>query len=663
MICNVTLYYNTGFNLVDVPLNAGVLEGVFYREYQAIDINQIMFLNTIRIKAREDDVFEADYLKITNPSGDRNNNTAFYIITGYTMLSEDVSSLSVIIDSHLTLGGLFPDDGIIERCSYSGFSTEGGGAFPIELAKRYALNDPLLNRSFASDKVVIPMYGKMQAIEEGLVEYKNGWDYSTENDVALYGSSYYNIANTPNDDYTDAKNAYSMGRPRQSTTTIRMSNPPISEEMNYVYPGLTFYTADGVGGTQPNRLNGILEVAQGMYGYGIQNVITKSYNLPSEFAHVDVVNGAAVLITGKYNKAVVTKTIKEILSTYDSKITAAFDRYEEWILYYIFNQMVKIRIMSVASGNETSIPPCFLDLETDEKGEHIVVEMTADPSPDGCPYYKIRTVQRIAGAESATFEGFAPNVMYGAVKGANWQEVPISFTGFNNDAAIRSIQAAMSYSINSANIEDSADFAAMQNQGIKNMYGNIPIIGGFIAGSKNAQNGFADFKTAGGLLNTGQNLTASMFDTATAREQYEYRRAARENAIQSEFSYFVNNNIATDVTQHFPISNTVQNMQGNGVFLEVSIPTYYDVISAIRIIQRYGFYYPHPITNVSMATNSDFLFIKMNGALYSSAPNGSNKMLREDASNMFNTGVRLWTNTVHMGGKYNNIKNYVKEDQ
>ena len=654
MICNVTLYFRTGFNLVDVPASEATLNGMDTRDYQAIDINQIMFLNTIRIKARESDISDADYLKITNPNGDANSRTAYYIITGYNMYSEDVATLSVVIDSHLTLGVFLPDDGIIERCSYSGLSSVNE-SFPLQMAKRYALNDPLLNKSFSSDKVVIPMYGKMQAIEEGLVEYKNGWDYNESNDVSLYGSSYYNIADTPNDDYTDAKNAFSMGRPRQSTTTIKMSNPPIAGEMDYVYPGLTFYTADAVGGTQANRLNGILEVAQGMYGYGIANVITKSYNLPSEFASIDVVNGAAILITGKYNKAVVTKTIKEILSTYNSLISDEFDKFEDWILYYIFNQKVNIRMMSVASGNETTVPPCFLDLETDENGEHIVVEMTADPSPDGCPYYKIRTVQRIAGAESATFEGFAPNVMYGAVKGATWQEVPISFTGINNDAAIRSIQAAMSYSINAANITDSADFAAVQNQGIKNMYGNIPVIGGFITGSKNSQNGFSDFKTVGGLLTTGQNLTSSMFDTATAQEQYEYRRAARENAIQSEFSSFVTNNIATDETQHFPISNTVQNMQGNGVFIEISIPNYYDIVSAIRIIQSYGYYYPHSIRGYQIMPDvHDYLFIQMKGATFNRP---MNKMLREDAANMFDTGVRLWFKSP--GAK----NNYLKEDQ
>lgn len=657
MICNVTLYFNTGFNLVDVPLNESVLEAMHNREYQAIDINQILFLNTIRIKAREEEILEADYLKITRPAGDTRSASAYYIITGYNMYSEDIATLSVFIDSRIPFG--FPDYGMIERCSYAGFSSEGEGAFPVQMAKRYALNDPLINRTFASDKVIIPMYGKMQAIEEGLVEYKNGWDYSESNDVSLYGSSYYNIANTPDDDYTDAKNAYSMGRPRQTTTTIRMSNPPISEEISYEYPGLTFYTSEGHGGIVSNRLNGILEVAQGLYGYGIQNVITKSYNLPSEFATVDVNEGTAFLITGKYNKAVVTKTIKEILATYDSFISDDLDRYEEWILYYIFNQMVNIRMMSVASGNETSIPPCFLDLESDENGEHIVVEMTADPSPDGCPYYKIRTIQRIAGAESATFEGFAPNVMYGAVKGATWQEVPISFTGFNNDAAIRSIQSAMTYSINAANITDSADFAAVQNQGIKNMYGNIPLIGGFIAGSKNSQNDFNDFKTVGGLLTTGQNLTSSMFDTATAQEQYEYRRAARENSIQSEFSQFVNNNIATDVSQHFPISNTVQNMQGNGVFLEISVPTRRDILNAIAILQRYGFYYPHPITNITIPSNADYIFIQMKGAAFIDRGNGSNKMLREDAANMFNTGVRLWAKSP----KSYNIQNYVKEDQ
>lgn len=647
MICNVTLYFETGFNLVDVPALPSTLDRVSdTKEYQAIDINQIMFLNSIRIKAKERDIADADYLRITNPNGYANSRYAYYIITGYNMCSEDVAELSVVIDSHLTLETFLPDDGIIERCSYSGLTgITGNESFPIDIAKRYAIHDPLLNKSFSSDKVVIPMYGKMEAIEEGLVEYKYGWDYNESNDISLYGSSYYNIADTPNAEYTDAQNAFSMGRPREALTRFKMSNPPIAEEIGYVYPGLTFYTKDGVGGTQPDRLNGILEVAQGLYGYGISNVITKSYNLPSEFGDVDVVNGAAILITGKYNKAVIKKTIKEILSTYDSSISDIFDSYEDWILYYIFNQMVNIRMMSVASGNETSVPPCFLDLETDENGEHIVVEMTADPSPDGCPYYKIRTVQRIAGAESATFDGFAPNIMYGAVKGANWQEVPISFTGFNNDAAIRSIQAAMTYSINAANITNSADFADFQNQGTKNMFSNIPT-------------SIQDFASPGGLINMGKNLVSSMIDTANAKEQYNYRKALRENAIEAEFSSFVNNNIATDVTQHFPISSTVQNMQGNGIFIEISIPNYYDIINAIKILQSYGYYYPHSIREIDQIhlQTKDYLFIQMKGATFNS-PLNKNKMLREDAANMFNIGVRLWFTLPR------EKNNYVKEDQ
>lgn len=111
------LYYNTGFDAVNVPDSPATLAAAAdsYADFGPFDIHQADFQPVIKIRCPngEDDVIGADYLKLSahiqrnGMSYDRNS---YYSIQSYNMTSPDVAVLNVIQDSFLTAGGT---DGII----------------------------------------------------------------------------------------------------------------------------------------------------------------------------------------------------------------------------------------------------------------------------------------------------------------------------------------------------------------------------------------------------------------------------------------------------------------------------------------------------------------------------------------------------------------------
>lgn len=109
----VRLYYNTGFNAVNVPENGALLDTlvrngeITCKDFEGyVDLNQSYFLDEIRVKAKESDVCEADYLRLNPVNGALTGaKVAYYSITDYDCTSPDVTVLNVVMDSFVTAGG------------------------------------------------------------------------------------------------------------------------------------------------------------------------------------------------------------------------------------------------------------------------------------------------------------------------------------------------------------------------------------------------------------------------------------------------------------------------------------------------------------------------------------------------------------------------------
>lgn len=156
---NVELFYNTGFDAINIPDSPNVLYndqirrsstslGVKQFYFPAIDIFQIDFLTEVAIKVRnEDDVIGADYLCLYEDipdSGTGGNlipahqKRAFYAICGYRMTSPDVAVLNIVQDALNTVGGVWAIDivdGMTERHHVDAAQDQFGA---------YTEEDPLL---------------------------------------------------------------------------------------------------------------------------------------------------------------------------------------------------------------------------------------------------------------------------------------------------------------------------------------------------------------------------------------------------------------------------------------------------------------------------------------------------------------------------------------
>ena len=115
---NVRVYYNTGFNAVNIPDTPALLDSGYFTltDFPAIDVLQERFLSSIRIRATWNQVKNGDYCRITDTS---DNYDFFYVIDGISMKAQDVAELHLIPDFVTSAGGLENCDildGVATRC-------------------------------------------------------------------------------------------------------------------------------------------------------------------------------------------------------------------------------------------------------------------------------------------------------------------------------------------------------------------------------------------------------------------------------------------------------------------------------------------------------------------------------------------------------------------
>lgn len=103
----VRLYFETGFNSINIPDGPAMLNGneatippateFSYLDFPSLDINQERFLPMVRIRASWDVIKNADYCRIGN---------WYYIVSDIRMTSGDVAELSLIPDFITSAGGV-----------------------------------------------------------------------------------------------------------------------------------------------------------------------------------------------------------------------------------------------------------------------------------------------------------------------------------------------------------------------------------------------------------------------------------------------------------------------------------------------------------------------------------------------------------------------------
>lgn len=116
---NIRLYYDTGFNSINIPDSDILLEQIGHgQNFPAVDILQNTNLSSVRIRATFNDVKDADFCCIFR-SGTEKTDAFYYFIDGLSMRGVDVCELSLVPDYITSAGGatnLEFLDGIARRC-------------------------------------------------------------------------------------------------------------------------------------------------------------------------------------------------------------------------------------------------------------------------------------------------------------------------------------------------------------------------------------------------------------------------------------------------------------------------------------------------------------------------------------------------------------------
>lgn len=694
MLKQVTLFFNTGFNSINFPADPQTLYLFENKNYPVMDLVQENFLSAIKIKATEEEILDADYLRI----GD-----AYYSIEGYAMNSVDVVSLAITQNAILSVGGLNE----LEFITGEVYRSTALNHIDMDFDD-YRIQDELLSYSERRPTKKYRAYSKKDNIAGG-VSYEKGWYGSASDWYEAHGSGYdLDIYTSMYDDTVPEKPsdleiqevlgeegaaAWStlqtawIGR-REFETVITMSGHDIAHatDIRFEMPAVSMYTGPG-----------ILNAALVMNGFGINNFIIDSYTIPRDFVDVISTNGHILELNGKSNRARIGLGLnyEEVLDP-DRKLR----NLNPIIREVIANQAIEVTIESMMTGESNTLPLSDVDVEKFPNGlRRINIDMIADPSPNGCPYYKL--VVKDHYGESGTVEGNAVDTMLGSIRGATWMPNPLLFerSGFTRDMTSAKVNQAYRRTM----FDNSKEYDySMYFNNLTGKIANTASLGAIQAydAEANLQQAYRDNLYYGMNKRTADNSLAislnkdqrllNAHSTNSGLQMNAMMNAAGNvvsagqdwHAIQSSQLLSHGNmqaQYAAEMLQlglahpgrelelRFPISDNGQLLLGNGIMVNIRSINETDLDRYIRALQLYGVACngKMDIQFVTRYNNEPYHYIQAHGVSVKYSENASrvrkiNKQLLSAITDMFAVGFRVW---YEKPTDESYKKMYVEEDQ
>lgn len=674
---SITLYFNTGFNAINFPANPEMLMLFDHKDYPAMDLVQENFLSSIRIKAFEDEIIDADYLQIGN---------AYYSIDSYFMSSSDIVTFSISQNAILSIGG-------IDELEY--ITGEVARSTAIDFIDMdfddYTIKDELLSYSERRPTLKLSAFDNEYYLDSD-VTYENKWYGNEFNWMQSDNGGSYNldIFTSSYDDEVPEKPDSSekdvlLGKegaavwstletawinPRQFSTTIRLVGHDIAHSTDLVYtmPAVAMYTGQK-----------IVNAALVMYGFGKDNFIIDSYTIPRDFVDVEKNGGHITELIGKSNRAIISLGPK-----YDRVLDdTQYENLNPIIREIIANQVIDVSIESVATGASNTVP--FSELSSDAVGsvevKQIYIDMIADPSPNGCPYYKMLVKDRYG--DTGTTDGNAIDIMLGSIRGASWMNNPLVLEGYGRtrDSLLLDTQNALRKTMyaNSAEYQNDVLFengmarvvntaslgivkgyqanANLSNARSNNVYDLVQHYDGnnldeiAVRGHQrmsNARSANMGLAVGFGITALGNIYGHQQESSIIQSEQhmYEMNIAAQRNA---ELAQNAITHRGFDYELKFPISDNGQLLYGNGILINIKSMSKRDLTRYIRVLQQFGIACTGKMNRVlvSRFNNEPYHYIQAVGVSVKYADDASikrkiNKRLLTAVSAMFEAGFRIW---------------------
>ena len=666
MAWNLRMYYDTRFNSINVPDSEATLEkaAVKTKDFPVIDCIQRYHLNTITIRAFEDDVILGDYVKIWDDS--HTNKFAFYSINGYNFTSGDVCDLDVTMDPLLTCGG-------VDNIEF----LDG-----VTVRHHVSQDDDIFGEYTEEDEMLVPTH---PIRKELVASYYNdvkmdlfvNSQYGLDTDINIY---------QPNTLITASGTGEQGGAVTYSGYTSGLVNIQDSGIYNKTS---TIFVKDGneVGGTpavtrcfrfkSTDSLNSLTDNIKKLVECGRSDIVENAYFVPSEF----VVHGVTVVeASGKDRKQLESIRIPLVLKPYmdldylgfrgyDFKNSQSFptvassEKYGNFARdyapieiiaktsfgsYLIKNKRVAYgshtayTFVAPSSGDSVTInPEQLLYGENPSDYKYPQVYASIDVRPNGCATFYIPTIGTDYDEGKPTYPT--------KIKSATWPKADIVTVAGNGSTINRALFENKSVS---ADLATEAEHWASVNK--RSFVNDLPIIGDTARFLRNVNNeiavGNADHFltsniTAGSNVSQGLNMSPydsqlnkflNLYTSGRTKSKDYFERAL---AKQNELNEFYANNIP-QVQIISKSDGADANMLGYGVLIYRNMLDDRDYVKFDRILTQFGYKISEPIKKTFLKNRPQFNYVQANGVSIqcSKVP----LSVRKDLEGLFKGGVRIW---------------------
>ena len=540
MLYNIRCYKNTGFNSIDIPENAQVLEDAEYIDFDNVDVVQNIGLTEVNLNATFDEIKNIDYINIGG---------VFYTLTtAPIMLNSNTAKLNITEDFITSLGGIKSEDFIDATINF-GCPSSNDIFHNIKPENRWTPSQPL---GIVYRKLTEDTGDNFNFVESTLsIPYSN--EISTcsvyEGDTSEGG-----IVSVAVPDVEGVKEETKYGFYFKGELKTTKS------------PNTCLYDTSDIDYTLNQGISGVRKL-------GLSDAILAQYEIPAYYVEPyaegdftietpNITGGNTGYIGKRINK--ITPTIRGILAgDRDSKFEFTY-RGGDGTGYIPKNNFVyngsfnAYTLYSMSSGESIEANP-----------EDLYKKDTDNPMYT--PEYVITADLRSTGGPigyPAVYKGELNKLMFNNIKGLPWKSAQDVFYGaegmtlynynFRTNREIQSVGHTMN----------------LVNQGVN---GLNSLIGGIGGGAQNQLNQmmsptgnsqvyygnavpYLSAVSNAGLVSTGINLVQGA--TNVLFNQYVYNRQRSQAAINNYYD-----NVVVAPTLHFPRNPSIRDFVGNGFFI------------------------------------------------------------------------------------------------
>lgn len=589
---NVRLYYETGFNAVNIPDSPALLETMTHSDFPGLDILQGEHLSYVNVKATRAQVKNADYMRLTDGT-----DTFYYIIEDFTMTSTDVAMLSIVMDYFTTHGGVTGIkflDGVVER-HHVAVEDDKYGA--------YTEDDPMLVPSKELEFDEVSLFTDM--VTEGTTKSHIILETTLDMKEIATNANAINY-NTAGGDSVTVPLVNATKKVSVVNVYTDAYDPSVMNK-EFITPKTVYCDADN---------ENVISAVGRARSLGVEDGILNSYIVP-DAAVVDYANG----VDADGNVATITGAHK--FENTDMNFEYAKVNNKR-VLYGSLNSFM---LVSPANGNSVTFKP--EDIAYNSFGNMTTaprVCMNTDPRPDGRPYFRFEY-----------YKGNNYDFFLNALKGMEWANAPLVYQRRSG-----SWQAKLQHDATTGVLEREQNLAQTSNkiQAALGLIGAGKQVTNF-AGMEKQQAFEPSMGTNYNLgsmgFNIGMDFVTSGMQASLAKRQTEMH--FKDAFLQEAVGYVSGMVVAPDL--RFAMSETLRDFRGNGCIVYRYRPQTSDIEKLDKVLTMYGYQDTNVLAgNEEYMTNRrKFNYLKASGV---SVAGNKPKWLRDGVAMQLSVGTRIW---------------------